>query len=67
MTGLGIPAQEAQFSSEIRAFPCFFPVYQGREGFAEDRFISAPLPFGVEPVVPPSEVGIQVRRISEYS
>jgi hypothetical protein len=26
-----------------------------------NRFVSAPLPFGVEPVVPPGEIGIQLR------
>jgi hypothetical protein len=26
-----------------------------------NRFVTAPLPFGVEPVVPPSELGLQVR------
>ena len=26
-----------------------------------NRFVTAPLPFGVEPVVPPAEIGVQLR------
>jgi len=35
--------------------------YESQSPMWVNRFITAPLPFGAEPVVPPSEMGIQVR------
>ena len=35
--------------------------YENQSPMWVNRFVTAPLPFGVEPVVPPGEVGIQLR------
>ncbi len=35
--------------------------YEAQSPMWVNRFVTAPLPFGVEPVVPPGEVGIQLR------
>ncbi len=35
--------------------------YENQSPMWVNRFVSAPLPFGVEPVVPPSEIGLQLR------
>jgi len=35
--------------------------YESQSAMWVNRFITAPLPFGAEPVVPPSEMGIQLR------
>ncbi len=35
--------------------------YEDQSPMWVNRFVSAPLPYGVEPVVPPGELGIQVR------
>jgi hypothetical protein len=35
--------------------------YENQSPMWVNRFISAPLPFGVEPVVPPGEIGVQLR------
>jgi hypothetical protein len=35
--------------------------YEAQSPMWVNRFVTAPLPFGVEPVVPPGEIGIQLR------
>jgi len=35
--------------------------YESQSPMWVNRFVSAPLPFGVEAVVPPSEIGLQLR------
>jgi hypothetical protein len=35
--------------------------YEAQSPMWVNRFVTAPLPFGVEPVVPPGEVGVQLR------
>ena len=35
--------------------------YENQSPMWVNRFVTAPLPFGVEPVVPPGEIGIQLR------
>jgi hypothetical protein len=35
--------------------------YENQSPMWVNRFVTAPLPFGVEPVVPPGEIGVQVR------
>lgn len=35
--------------------------YENQSPMWVNRFVTAPLPFGVEPVVPPSEIGLQLR------
>ncbi|MGO9450660.1 MAG: hypothetical protein ACLQDV_06375 [Candidatus Binataceae bacterium] len=35
--------------------------YENQSPMWVNRFVTAPLPFGVEPVVPPSELGVQLR------
>lgn len=35
--------------------------YEAQSPMWVNRFITAPLPFGVEPVVPPGEIGVQLR------
>jgi len=35
--------------------------YESQSPMWVNRFVTAPLPFGVEPVVPPAEIGIQLR------
>ena len=35
--------------------------YENQSPMWVNRFVTAPLPFGVEPVVPPGELGVQVR------
>jgi hypothetical protein len=35
--------------------------YEAQSPMWVNRFVTAPLPFGVEPVVPPAEIGLQIR------
>ncbi|HUY37449.1 MAG TPA: hypothetical protein VMV13_01390 [Candidatus Binataceae bacterium] len=35
--------------------------YENQSPMWVNRFVTAPLPFGVEPVVPPAEIGVQLR------
>ena len=35
--------------------------YEDQSPMWVNRFVTAPLPYGVEPVVPPSELGLQLR------
>jgi len=61
-------------SAYFQLFPCDYATivaglfdnpfgdwYENQSPMWINRFVTAPLPFGVEPVVPPGEIGIQLR------
>lgn len=69
-TGTGVDLSDADFQiflcdyAEIVAGLFDQPFgdwYENQSPMWVNRFVTAPLPFGVEPVVPPSEIGVQLR------
>jgi hypothetical protein len=69
-TGTGVDLSIAQFQIFLNKYMTivaglfdqpFGDWYENQSPMWVNRFVTAPLPFGVEPVVPPAELGVQVR------
>ena len=69
-TGTGVDLSTADFQIFLNDYMTvvaglfdqpFGDWYENQSPMWVNRFVTAPLPFGVEPVVPPSEIGVQLR------
>jgi hypothetical protein len=69
-TGTGVDLSTADFQLFLNDYMTvvaglfdqpFGDWYENQSPMWVNRFVTAPLPFGVEPVVPPSEIGVQLR------
>lgn len=69
-TGTGVDLSTADFQLQLNDYLTvvgglfdqpFGDWYEAQSPMWVNRFVTAPLPFGVEPVIPPGEMGVQLR------
>ncbi|MGA9740406.1 hypothetical protein [Candidatus Binatus sp.] len=74
-TGTGVDLSTADFQIFLNDYMTvvaglfdqpFGDWYENQSPMWVNRFVTAPLPFGVEPVVPPAEIGVQLRGGTQF-
>jgi hypothetical protein len=74
-TGTGVDLSTADFQIFLNDYMTvvaglfdqpFGDWYENQSPMWVNRFVTAPLPFGVEPVVPPAELGVQLRGGAQF-